>query len=68
MATMTFGNIKVEDLDQRLIDSIRSFFKNKTVEISVIIKEEDKKSLAALDEIIKKNREASPYIVQFEAE
>lgn len=67
MAVMTFGKINVNDLDERLIESIRSLFKDKTVEISVVIKEEDKKSLIGLDEILEKSHQ-SPYIVRFESD
>ncbi len=39
MAVMTFSNIKVEDLDQRLIDSIRAFLTGKEVQISIVVQE-----------------------------
>lgn len=36
---MTFGNINVNDLDERLINSIRAFFQGKEVQISVTVEE-----------------------------
>jgi len=67
MAVLTFEKIKVQDLDQRLIDSIRAYFNNDNVQISIMVKEEDEKSLLSLDEILKKNRQ-SPYVVRFDAD
>ena len=65
MAVITFEKIAVKDLDQRLVDSIKAFFKNGNVRISITIENEDRKALMSLDEIVQKNRQA-PYIVRFD--
>jgi len=67
MAVMTFGKIKVEDLNEQVMEAIRALFKDRTVEISLVIKDEDRRHLIGLEEILKRNRE-SPYIVQFESD
>jgi hypothetical protein len=40
MAELTFDKIRVADLDQRLIDSIRAFFQNQHARVSITVKEE----------------------------
>lgn len=65
MAVITFEKIAVQDLDQRLVDSIKAFFKNGNVRISITIENEDRKALMSLHEIVQKNRQA-PYVVRFD--
>jgi len=65
MAVITFEKIAVQELDQRLVDSIKAFFKNGNVRISITIENEDRKSLASLHEIVQQNRR-SPFVVRFD--
>jgi len=67
MAVLTFEKIRVEDLDQRLIDSIKAYFNSGSVRISVVVEKEADKSLLSLDEILEANQK-SPYAVRFDAD
>ena len=57
MAVLTFGNINVNDLDERLIDSIRAFFKGQEVQISITVKETvaEKLESGSLSELLDRN-------------
>ncbi len=65
MTVLTFDNIKVQDLNERLVDSIRAFFKHGTVRISVVVQDEAKQVFRSLDEVLTANQNA-PFVVQFE--
>lgn len=67
MAVLTFEKIRVQDLDQRLIDSIKAYFNSGSVRISVMIEQDTDKALLSLDEILEANRK-SPYVVHFDAD
>lgn len=60
MAELTFDKIKVEDLDQRLIDSIRAFFQNRHVRVSITVKEEaaQPEITGSLSELLARNAAA----------
>jgi len=67
MGVLTFEKIRVEDLDQRLIDSIKAYFNSGNVRISVTIENDAEKSMLSLDEILEANQK-SPYAVRFDAD
>lgn len=67
MGVLTFEKIRVEDLDQRLIDSIKAYFNNGNVRISVMVEKDGEKALLSLDEILEANQK-SPYAVRFDAD
>ncbi len=67
MAVLTFEKIRVQDLDQRLIDSIKAYFNSGDVRISVMVEKDSDKVLLSLDEILEANRK-SPYTVRFDAD
>lgn len=66
MAVLTIEKVKVKELDERLINTIKAFFKNGDVRISVVVEKEDDAELSGLDLVMEENR-TSPYIVRFEA-
>jgi len=66
MGVLTFEKIRVEDLDQRLIDSIKAYFNSGNIRISVVVEKDGDKAWLSLDEILEANRK-SPYAVRFDA-
>lgn len=81
MAVLTFGNINVNDLDERLIDSIRAFFKGKEkMVLSISVRAEDPSAsprpISELDAELEKSQvvyqlplqEFSEIVKQFEAD
>lgn len=67
MGVLTFEKIRVEDLDQRLIDSIKAYFNSGNVRISIMVENDADKVFLSLDEILEANRK-SPYAVRFDAD
>lgn len=67
MAVLTFENIKVEDLNERLLDSIRAWFKTGEVQISIVVKEGRVAVPPTLEEVLKRNA-ASPFVARFDAD
>lgn len=69
MAVLTFEKIRVQDLDQRLIDSIKAYFNSGSVRISVTIADETAKSVVtgSLSELLTRN-EADEVVYQVPSE
>lgn len=65
MAVLTFEKIKVQELDERLINTIKAFFKNGDVRISVVVEKESNTEAETLEAVLQKNRNA-PYVVRFD--
>lgn len=65
MAVLTFEKIKVQELDERLINTIKAFFKNGDVRISVVVEKESNTGSETLEAVLEKNRNA-PYVVRFD--
>jgi len=65
MAVLTFEKVKVQELDERLINTIKAYFKNGDVRISVVVEKEGIIESETLEAILEKNRKA-PYVVRFD--
>ena len=69
MAVLTFEKIRVQDLDQRLIDAIKAYFNSGNVRISVTLADSAEKpfEIGSLSELLARN-EADDVVYQVPSE
>jgi hypothetical protein len=67
MAVITFEQVSVQELDERLLDSIRAYFKKGEVRITITVEREDLKDLSRVDQLLERNKQ-NPFVARFEAD